>query len=82
MLLKALRNGKSDIDAAKVLVTGATELRDVFPATKLHYVLEAYMEGLQAAFLVAVVAASVASVAAMGFRWMKLAADAPPAAIS
>lgn len=82
MLLKVLRSGKAGIDAAKVLLAGPTELRGAFSSSQLPFILDAYMEGLQAAFLVAVVAACIATVASVGFRWIKLAADAPPAAMA
>ncbi|KAJ5713427.1 uncharacterized protein N7483_010608 [Penicillium malachiteum] len=62
VLLNVLRGETSTVDASKVAMTGATELREVFSSEQMSYILGAYMQGLQAAFLVAVVASCLATV--------------------
>ncbi|KAJ5313909.1 uncharacterized protein N7443_000793 [Penicillium atrosanguineum] len=79
VLLKVLRGETSIIDATKVAMTGATELRQVFSSDQMEFILTAYMQGLQAAFLVAVVASSLATVVCLGSRWIKLSGVAPVA---
>lgn len=71
VLLKNLRSETSTVNAVKVAMTGATELRQVFSSAQMDFILTAYMKGLQSAFLVAVVASSVATVVCLGARWMK-----------
>lgn len=60
-------------------MTGATELRQVFSSDQMEFILTAYMQGLQAAFLVAVVASSLATVVCLGSRWIKLSGAATAA---
>ncbi|KAJ5629524.1 hypothetical protein N7528_003181 [Penicillium herquei] len=72
VLLNVLRGETSTVDASKVAMTGATELREVFTSEQMSFILGAYMQGLQAAFLVAVVASCLATVVCMGIRWTKL----------
>ncbi|BAE64650.1 unnamed protein product [Aspergillus oryzae RIB40] len=71
VLLKNLRSETSTVDAVKVAMTGATELRQKFSSAQMPFILTAYMNGLQAAFLVAVVASSVATVVCLATRWIK-----------
>ncbi|CAI7591796.1 unnamed protein product [Penicillium manginii] len=72
VLLNVLRGETSTVDASKVAMTGATELREVFSSEQMSFILGAYMQGLQAAFLVAVIASCLATVACMGIQWKKL----------
>ena len=71
VLLKHLQSETSTVDAFKVAMTGATELRQKFSSAQMQFILTAYMDGLQAAFLVAVVASSVATVVCLATRWVK-----------
>ncbi|PIG83060.1 efflux pump antibiotic resistance protein [Aspergillus arachidicola] len=80
VLLKSLRSETSTVDAIKVAMTGATELRQKFSSAQMPFILTAYMEGLQAAFLVAVVASSVATVVCLAARWMRLSGQTTAAA--
>lgn len=79
VLLKALGNNFSDMDAANVVKTGATNLRAAFTSDQMQDILTAYMKGLRAAFLVAIVASSLATVVSMGSRWRKLSNTSAPA---
>ncbi|KAJ5156193.1 hypothetical protein N7492_008996 [Penicillium capsulatum] len=80
VLLKVLRGENSGVDAMKVASTGATQLRDVFSADQIRVILDAYMQGLQTAFLVAVVASCLATVVCLGSRWIKLSGASTAAA--
>lgn len=50
VLVKSL---PSDVDPVKLIATGATELRNVFPAEQIPEILSAYMHGLKISFAVA-----------------------------
>ncbi|KAJ5097478.1 hypothetical protein N7456_008199 [Penicillium angulare] len=80
VLLKNLRSETSTVSAIKVAMTGATELRQVFSSAQMPFILTAYMKGLQAAFLVAVVASSLATVVCLATRWIKLSGQIAAAA--
>jgi hypothetical protein len=82
VLLNVLRGETSTVDASKVAMTGATELRQVFSSEQMNFILSAYMQGLQAAFLVAVVASCLATVVCMGARWVKLSGAAAVASVA
>jgi hypothetical protein len=47
------------VDAAKVVSTGATELRDTFPAGQIPGLVHAYMDGLKNAYIMAIALAGV-----------------------
>ncbi|KAJ5993379.1 MFS general substrate transporter [Penicillium sp. IBT 35674x] len=72
VLLNVLRGETSTVDASKVAMTGATELHKVFSSEQMSFILGAYMQGLRAAFLVAVVASCLTTAVCMGMRWTKL----------
>lgn len=80
VLLNSLPN-ISGIDPKVVLETGSTELRQAFNSAQLSGILVAYMKGLKAAFLVAIIASSIATVVSMGVRRTKLAGSLPPTAV-
>ncbi|KAJ5833437.1 efflux pump antibiotic resistance protein [Penicillium riverlandense] len=79
VLLKMLRKSPG-IVATKVVMTGATDLRKTFDLTQIPAILGAYMKGIQAAFLIAIVASSLATVVSLGSRWRKLASASATAA--
>ncbi|KAJ5280045.1 major facilitator superfamily domain-containing protein [Penicillium angulare] len=79
VLLKKLKSETSTVEALTVAMTGATQLRGVFSSDQMDLILTAYMEGLRATFLVAIVASSIATVVCMGARWMKLSGEATAA---
>jgi hypothetical protein len=60
-----------------VLLTGASELHNVFPSDVLPGVLEAYMVGLKAAFAVAVAFSGVAFLCSLTIPMKKLPSHAP-----
>ncbi|KAF2823617.1 putative efflux pump antibiotic resistance protein [Ophiobolus disseminans] len=60
-----------------VLLTGASELHNVFPPDVLPGVLQAYMSGIKAAFAVAIGFAGTAFIAAWFVPWKKLPTHLP-----
>lgn len=60
-----------------VLLTGASELHNVFPPDVLPGVLQAYMVGLKAAFAVAVAFSGVAFLCSLAIPMKKLPSHAP-----
>lgn len=55
---------------------GATNLRTVLSSGEILDVLKAYMKGIRDAFLVAIVASTLAAVVSMGSRWKSASAVA------
>ncbi|KAF1937163.1 MFS multidrug transporter [Clathrospora elynae] len=53
------------VDTAKFISTGATELRKVFPGKQLHAVLWIYLEGLRAGYYLAIACGAVALLLAL-----------------
>lgn len=61
--------GKSSgIDAATLVMSSETDFRKTFDLTQIPIILAAYMKGIQAAFHLAVVASSLATVVSLGSR--------------
>jgi len=60
------------IDPAKVVLTGATEIRSAFPEDIVPLVIEAYMTGLKVTFALAIAGAGIAFVSSFGSRWQRL----------
>lgn len=66
------------IDVAKVISTGATELRKVFPADQIQGIIEAYMVGLKDAYVTAIALGGTAflvSIAILVFDYRRLNQD-------
>lgn len=53
-LLQNLASSAPEIDAGKVLATGASELRSVFPPGQVGLILQSYMDGLRDTFALSV----------------------------
>lgn len=75
-LVAALPGKAPLVRPALVLLTGASELREVIPPNSLPGVLEAYMIGLKAAFAVAVAFSGVAFVCSFAIHTGKLPSHA------
>jgi hypothetical protein len=65
------------VNPGLVLLTGASELHNVFPPDVLPGVLEAYMVGLKAAFAVAIAFSSVAFLCSLAIPMKRLPSHAP-----
>lgn len=63
-MLKSLATTAPDVDPAKVIATGVSEIRDVFPAEQVHGILLAYVDGLQIPFAIATATAGSACILA------------------
>jgi MFS transporter, DHA2 family, glioxin efflux transporter len=71
-LLATLPKTAPGVAPGLVLLTGASELNDVFPADALPGILEAYMTGLKAAFAVAVAFSGAAFLCSLAVPMRKL----------
>ncbi|EED18980.1 efflux pump antibiotic resistance protein, putative [Talaromyces stipitatus ATCC 10500] len=78
-LLHKLASTAPNIDAALVLGTGASELRNVFTSEEMTAILPAYMAGLKVAFAISVTAVGLAFCLSPFNNWKKIDAhrDAP-----
>ena len=76
-LLATLPKTAPGVSPGLVLLTGASELHNVFPPDVLPGVLEAYMVGLKAAFAVAVAFSGVAFLCSFAIPMRKLPSHAP-----
>ncbi|KAK2612055.1 hypothetical protein QQS21_001904 [Conoideocrella luteorostrata] len=60
------------VNPLSVINTGATEIRNVFPADAVPGIVQAYLFGLRAVFAVVTAYAGVATVVAVSSKWEKL----------
>lgn len=71
-----LRSSTPDVDVATVIATGATEIRNVFPADQVPGIVIAYMEGLRVTFAIAATAVGLAFVVSFFSSWKRLKLNA------
>lgn len=71
-LLKTLASTAPDIDAVRVLATGASELHHVFEGESLRAVVVAYMAGIKSAFTFSLAGAALIAVVALAIPFKKL----------
>lgn len=71
-MLAKLSESAPGVDGNKVIMTGATQLREVFTAEELPGILVAYMHGLKAVFAVAVGFAGLSFLSTLLMPWGKL----------
>lgn len=67
-----LRTSAPDVDAARLIATGASELRREFSPSELPGVIVAYMHGLKAVFAVSIGFIGVAFLATLVIPWSRL----------
>lgn len=65
------------VDRALVLVTGATDLRNVFTAEQIPGILTAYMEGLRVPFAIAIACGCVTFFLSFAPRWENIKGKIP-----
>lgn len=70
--LAKLRTSAPGVDAAKLIATGASELRVVFTEEELPGVLVAYMHGLKAAFATSIGFCAIAFLVTFFVPWSRL----------
>ncbi len=68
------------VDPIAVIATGATQLRQAFPADQVPGILLAYMAGIKVAFAIAIGAVGAAFVVSLLSKWKKLNPEAMKAA--
>ncbi|RDL36306.1 Uncharacterized protein BP5553_05658 [Venustampulla echinocandica] len=77
-LTSSLQASDGNVDPLQVIGTGATDIRRVFSATDLPFILRAYVDGIQTAFIVSIALAVACTCIAFLGKWQKLKpADAP-----
>ena len=76
MLVK-LQSSAPGVNAAKLIATGASELRDVFSPRELPGILVAYMHGLKGAFAVSIGFCALAFLTTLVVPWNKLETHVP-----
>jgi hypothetical protein len=65
------------VNPSLVILTGASELHNVFPPDVLPGVLQAYMAGIKAAFAVAIGFSGAAFISAWFIPWSRLPTHLP-----
>ncbi|VUC21371.1 unnamed protein product [Clonostachys rosea] len=63
------------VDRALLVLTGATEIRNVFPSEQQHDVIDGYMTGLKVVFAMCIACSGLATVIGLGTRWQRLSQD-------
>lgn len=61
-MLKSLAVTAPDVDPAKLIATGVSEIREAFPADQIPGILLAYMDGLRIPFAIATATAGAACI--------------------
>ncbi|KAF3771094.1 MFS general substrate transporter [Cryphonectria parasitica EP155] len=72
ILIKTIPYSAPGVDPTLVIATGATELRNVFPAEQVSGILVAYMKGLKISFAIALGATALALLIGLFSRWKRL----------
>jgi len=71
-LVSSLPSVAPNVDPARVLATGATELRNVFTSEEVAGILIAYIDGLRVPFAIVIACASVTCLLSLTPRWEKI----------
>ncbi|KAK2603369.1 hypothetical protein N8I77_009833 [Diaporthe amygdali] len=72
VLIKTIPYSAPGVDPARLIATGATELRKAFTPEELPGILVAYMHGLKISFAVALAATGMALVIVLFSKWKRL----------
>lgn len=72
VLLKTLPFSAPDVNPFAVVVTGSTELRQVFTPEQVPGILVAYMQGLKIAFSLAIGSTGLALIIVVFSKWSRL----------
>ncbi|KAL2269654.1 hypothetical protein VTJ83DRAFT_1838 [Remersonia thermophila] len=75
-MLSRVLTSAPGVDPLALLSTGATQIRDVFPADLVPGILVAYMAGIKLAMALAVAAAGAACAVGMFGHWRRISRDA------
>ncbi|KAK6073813.1 major facilitator superfamily transporter [Seiridium cupressi] len=71
-IVKDLTGNSLGIDPAKVIATGATQIRESFPSNQLDAILRAYMAGIKAAFIISIALAGASFAASLFSSYKRL----------
>ncbi|MDI1493375.1 MAG: hypothetical protein OHK93_005163 [Ramalina farinacea] len=71
-LIDALPYTSPNLDPKAVLAVGATDIKNVFPASELPGIYDAYMKGIRLAFACSIPMSGVAALVAISQPWFKL----------
>lgn len=72
VMLQRLPTHAPNVDVSKLLITGITELRDVFPAEDIPGIVDSYMGGLKVAYAVAIAATGISVIISLASKWRNL----------
>ncbi|KAG5992890.1 hypothetical protein E4U54_003520 [Claviceps lovelessii] len=72
MVKHVLQNNATHVDQATLVLTGASEIRNVFPPEQQPLVIAGYMTGLKVVFAMCVAATGLATLVGLNTRWSKL----------
>ncbi|TPX11354.1 uncharacterized protein E0L32_001172 [Thyridium curvatum] len=70
-LTQTLASTLPAVDPAKVVTTGATEIRSVFPAGQVPVIVSSYMAGIKVAIAIAIAGAGLGFLITLFTRWEK-----------
>ena len=76
VLTKVLPHSAPNVNPMQVVLTGATELRDVFTPEEIPGILVAYMRGLKISFALSLAATGLAFVISLATKLKRLNTDA------
>lgn len=71
-LLESIATRLPDVDPVLVIGTGATQIREAFPASQVSVIVDAYMVGLKAVFAITIAAFGVATIIGFFGSWKRL----------
>ena len=72
MLLTSLPSLAPTVNPQAVITAGATEIRSSFPPDVVPGIVDAYLKGLRAVYIMVIAFAGAATLAATANRWQKL----------
>lgn len=75
-IITTLPSSAPGVDPSAIVMTGATELRTVFPEDQVEGILVAYMAGVKLAFIIAIAASGTAMIGSLFGGWKRLNRDA------
>lgn len=81
-MINSLPTNAPSVDVAKVIATGATEIRSAFTADQIPGIVLSYMAGIKVAFAIAIAGAGVGLLASASNRWERLNKEAMASAAS
>jgi MFS transporter, DHA2 family, glioxin efflux transporter len=72
VLINNIPNNAPEVDISRLITTGATDLKTVFPSDAIPGILRSYMDGLRAAYAIVIVTAGLATAFTLLMPWQSL----------